>query len=116
VKIGCHTFRATCITAYLEAGGTLENAQTMAGTKVRARRSFMIAQLMSSHSTKSNGLLYEQRRPEMQAARKIGARIVTHGRSVRFMLVGRTFCKVDADIASIGIGDLLTNSDRPVTR
>lgn len=30
VKIGCHTFRATGITAYLESGGTLENAQAMA--------------------------------------------------------------------------------------
>jgi site-specific recombinase XerD len=30
VKIGCHTFRATGITAYLEAGGTLENVQAMA--------------------------------------------------------------------------------------
>jgi site-specific recombinase XerD len=30
VKLGCHTFRATGLTAYLEAGGTLENAQTMA--------------------------------------------------------------------------------------
>jgi integrase len=30
VKIGCHTFRATGITACLEAGGTLENAQLMA--------------------------------------------------------------------------------------
>jgi len=30
VKIGCHTFRATGITAYLEACGTLENAQAMA--------------------------------------------------------------------------------------
>jgi len=30
VKIGCHTFRATGITAYLEAGGTLENAPAMA--------------------------------------------------------------------------------------
>jgi len=30
VKMGCHTFRATGITAYLEAGGTLENAQAMA--------------------------------------------------------------------------------------
>jgi integrase len=30
VKIGCHTFRATGITAYLEAGGTLKNAQLMA--------------------------------------------------------------------------------------
>jgi site-specific recombinase XerD len=29
-KIGCHTFRATGITAYLEAGETLENAQAMA--------------------------------------------------------------------------------------
>jgi hypothetical protein len=25
VKLGCHVFRATGITAYLEAGGTLEN-------------------------------------------------------------------------------------------
>jgi integrase len=25
----CHTFRATCITAYLENGGTLENAQAI---------------------------------------------------------------------------------------
>src|SRR5271155_4941364 len=30
IKVGCHTFRATGITAYLEAGGTLENAQVMA--------------------------------------------------------------------------------------
>jgi integrase len=30
VKISCHTFRATGITAYLAGGGTLERAQTMA--------------------------------------------------------------------------------------
>ena len=30
VKLGCHVFRATGITAYLEAGGTIENAQAMA--------------------------------------------------------------------------------------
>jgi site-specific recombinase XerC len=30
VRIGCHTFRATGITAYLEADGTLENVQAMA--------------------------------------------------------------------------------------
>jgi integrase/recombinase XerD len=30
VQISCHTFRATGITAYLEAGGTLENVQAMA--------------------------------------------------------------------------------------
>jgi integrase len=29
-KLACHVFRATGITAYLEAGGTLENAQAMA--------------------------------------------------------------------------------------
>ena len=28
--IGCHTSRATGITAYLEEGGSLENAQAMA--------------------------------------------------------------------------------------
>jgi integrase len=30
IKVGCHTFRATGITAYLEAGGKLENAELMA--------------------------------------------------------------------------------------
>ena len=30
-RIGCHTFRGTGITAYLENGGTLEKAQLMAG-------------------------------------------------------------------------------------
>jgi integrase len=29
-KLGCHVFRATWIKAYLEADGTLENAQAMA--------------------------------------------------------------------------------------
>jgi site-specific recombinase XerD len=29
-KIGCHTFRATGITAYLENGGTLEHVQQIA--------------------------------------------------------------------------------------
>jgi integrase/recombinase XerD len=29
-KITCHTFRATGITAYLENGGTIENAQAIA--------------------------------------------------------------------------------------
>jgi site-specific recombinase XerD len=29
IKLGRHVFRATGITAYLEAGGTLENAQAM---------------------------------------------------------------------------------------
>jgi len=29
-KLGCHTFRATGITAYLDGGGSLENAQATA--------------------------------------------------------------------------------------
>lgn len=29
-RVCCHTFRATGITAYLEAGGTIENAQAIA--------------------------------------------------------------------------------------
>jgi integrase len=35
VKMGCHTFRATGITTYLEAGGTLENAQDTAAHESR---------------------------------------------------------------------------------
>ena len=32
----CHTFRATGITAYLQNGGTIENAQQIAGARVSA--------------------------------------------------------------------------------
>jgi integrase/recombinase XerD len=44
-KLGCHTFRATGITAYLENGGTIEKAQAIAEhesprtTKLYDRRS-----------------------------------------------------------------------------
>ena len=55
VRIGCHTFRATGITAYLEAGGTLENAQAMAAHEVRAQPSFMTARATRSRSTRSSG-------------------------------------------------------------
>jgi hypothetical protein len=34
-RVGCHTFRATGITAYFETGGTLENAQAMAAHESR---------------------------------------------------------------------------------
>ena len=34
VRINCHTFRATGITAYLDAGGTLEKAQRMAAHEI----------------------------------------------------------------------------------
>ena len=33
-KLGCHVFRASWMTAYLEAGGTLENAQAMAAHEI----------------------------------------------------------------------------------
>ena len=36
VTLGCHVFRATGITADLEAGGTLENAQAMAAHESRS--------------------------------------------------------------------------------
>jgi integrase/recombinase XerD len=49
VRIGCLTFRATGITAYLEAGGTLENAQAMAA-HTRARALSMTAPAMRSRS------------------------------------------------------------------
>ena len=45
--IGCHTFRATGITAYLEGGGTIEGAQAIAAhesprtTKLYDRRGDM---------------------------------------------------------------------------
>jgi hypothetical protein len=35
IRIGCHTFRATGITAYLEAGGTLETPRLRLRTKAR---------------------------------------------------------------------------------
>ena len=55
IKLGCHVFRATGITAYLEKGGTLENAQLWPHTKARARPSSMIAPAMRLRSMKSNG-------------------------------------------------------------
>jgi len=46
VRIGCHTFRATGITAYLEAGGTLENAQAMAAHESPRTRNSIIGLAM----------------------------------------------------------------------
>jgi integrase len=52
VKLGCHVFRATGITAYLQAGGTLENAPAMA--KPADDQAFTIALAMRSPSTRSS--------------------------------------------------------------
>ena len=37
IDLCCHSFRATGITAYLNNGGTLENAQKLPHTKARVR-------------------------------------------------------------------------------
>jgi hypothetical protein len=42
-EIGCHTFRATGITAYLKNGGKLEIAQQWPSMNQRERQGFMTA-------------------------------------------------------------------------
>jgi hypothetical protein len=54
-RINCHTFRATGITAYMDAGGTLENAQRMAAHESPRRPSSMTAPATQSHSMRSSG-------------------------------------------------------------
>jgi hypothetical protein len=55
VKLGCHVFRATGITADLEAGGTLENAQAMAAHESPRTTSFTTAPATRSRSMRSSG-------------------------------------------------------------
>src|SRR5579862_7520899 len=52
-EIGCHTFRATGITAYLANGGALEHAQEWPRMRARGRLSFTIGQKSDSPRTKS---------------------------------------------------------------
>jgi integrase len=57
VKIGCHTFRATGFTAYLENGGSLEKAQLMAAHKSpRTTKLYDRTGVMRSHLRRLNGL------------------------------------------------------------
>jgi integrase/recombinase XerC len=58
-KIGCHTFRVAGITAYLEAGGSLETPRPWRCTKVRAPPSSMIARAMKLHSMRLNASRFE---------------------------------------------------------
>ena len=60
-KIGCHTFLATGITAYLEAGGTLEDAQ--AYPTRRAPPSFTTGLATRSRSMRWSGLTSRGVRP-----------------------------------------------------
>jgi integrase/recombinase XerD len=55
-EICCHTFRATGITAYLENGGSLENAQAMAAHESPRTTSSTIAPETRSRSMRSSGL------------------------------------------------------------
>jgi integrase len=73
-RIGCHTFRATGITAYLEARGTLENAQAMADHA--SPRTTQLYDRTGDEITldeRSNGLRFDGiRRTETSAATKNG--------------------------------------------
>ena len=84
-KLGRHVFRATGITAYLEAGGTLENAQAMAAHESPRTTSSTIARAMRSRSTRSSGSqfdpgTYRSKAPSMLSAiprcRSVGRRSV----------------------------------------
>jgi integrase len=55
VKLGCHVFRATGITAYLEAGSTLENAQVTAAHESSRTTPLYAAPATPSRSTRSSG-------------------------------------------------------------
>jgi integrase/recombinase XerD len=57
----CHTFRATGLTNFLANGGTLENAQAMAITPARGRRSSMTAPATRSRSMRSKELRFKSR-------------------------------------------------------
>jgi hypothetical protein len=60
VKIGCHTFRATVITAYLEAGGTLENARPWPRMTALAQRSCMTARATKLRLMRLSVLQFER--------------------------------------------------------
>ena len=55
-RVGNHSFRATGITAYLKAGGTLENAAAMATTLARARPGSTTGDRRPSTWTRWSGL------------------------------------------------------------
>jgi hypothetical protein len=70
-RIGCHTFRATGIAAYLEAGGTLENAQAMAAhesprtTKLGAQAIESISAPPSRSRSRMGACLRSRKTPTM---------------------------------------------------
>jgi hypothetical protein len=71
-QLGCHVFRATGITAYLEAGGTLENAQAMAAHEARVPPSSTTAPTTRSPSMRSGGSRFDLGRKAIRPARGRG--------------------------------------------
>jgi len=53
--VGCHTWRATGVTVYLENGGRLEHAQQMAGMSRPGPRSSTTGPKTRSQSARSSG-------------------------------------------------------------
>jgi len=68
----CHTFRATGITAYLENGGTIENAQAIA-----AHESPRTTKLYQ-HTFSCNGANRLRRDAKRRIARPMAARLIPH--------------------------------------
>jgi hypothetical protein len=62
IKVGCHTFRATGITAYLEPAERSRTRKPWPCTKARGPPSSMTARAMRSRSTRWSGLLFDRRR------------------------------------------------------
>ena len=60
----CHTFRATGITAYLENGGTIENAKTWKGWKQQRARP-LVSNLNCRHFKKARSLVHLESRSEL---------------------------------------------------
>jgi hypothetical protein len=58
VKLGYHGFRATSITAYLEAGGMLENAPAMAA-RIPRTTELSDRKATKSRSPRSSGLPFQ---------------------------------------------------------
>jgi integrase len=85
-RIGCHTFRATGITAYLEAGGTLENAQAWPRMKAHGRRSSTTARGMRSRSMRSSGLRFDASKTAIDSATMLATSLRRPGSTMELRL------------------------------
>jgi hypothetical protein len=88
-EIGCHTFRATGITAYLANGGALEHAKEMADTRAREPPSFMTGQKSGSLKRKvsASGSRSLCEKQDFCTNRQIGDRVVCWRRFSRYSAI-----------------------------